>query len=185
MPEDSRTFLRKALQSGYVELKARLARRLGSADLAAEALNETWIRLGKAVDAAPVRDPPGYLFRAALNAASNLRRSEARHLGHAEIEDVFALADDAPDPERDALSRDEVARLDTALLELPPRQRDIFRETFANGTPQLELAHRHGISVRTVQYELRDAIAHCADRLKRTPLAAPASPACPNPTEEQ
>jgi RNA polymerase sigma factor (sigma-70 family) len=176
MSEAQRALLRRSLLSGYADLKARLARRLGSADLASEALHETWIRLQHHGDVAPVVNPEAYLFRAALNNATNLRRNEDRRLNNLEIDAILTLADDTPDAEQIAAGRQDIARLAHALEELTPRQQDIFRATFGEATSQAALADRHGVSLRTVQSDLHVAIRHCAHRLGRKSFFGSNSP---------
>jgi RNA polymerase sigma-70 factor (ECF subfamily) len=167
MPDTVRVLLRQSFINGYADLKARLERRLGSADLADEALQETWLRLEQTSDLAPVANPHAYLYRAALNNATNLRVAEARRLSGAEIDALFDIADDTPNPERVVIAHDEVTVLMRALGELPARQQDIFRQTFRNGAPQATLAAQYNVSVRTIQADLNTAIRHCAKRLGR------------------
>lgn len=167
MPEAPLALLRRALLDAYAELKARLARRLGSIDLASEALHETWLRLQQAPEIAPVANPKAYLYRAALNTATNLRIAQARRLTATEVDALFDLADEAPGPDRAAAARQEMALLLKALAELTPRQQDVFRETFGQGVPQAELARRHRVGLRTIQSDLHVAIRHCARRLGR------------------
>jgi DNA-directed RNA polymerase specialized sigma24 family protein len=72
-----RAVLRQLLLGGYGELKTRLAQRLGSAELAADVLQDTWLRLESAAPAGPVRQPKSYLLRIAYNIA--LKRRQAEH----------------------------------------------------------------------------------------------------------
>ncbi len=72
--------LRQLLVDRYDDLKARLAHRLGSADLAADALQDTWLRLARTDVVGVVRSPDNYLFRTVLNVAEDQRRSRSRHL---------------------------------------------------------------------------------------------------------
>ncbi len=164
--------LRESLVTRYAQLRDRLALRLGSQDLAGEALNEMWIRLGNGPDLAPVADPDAYLYRAALNTASNMDASRRRVLGTVEIDDILNIADPAPGPDRIVFARSEFAALRRALSGLTPRQRDIFTESFGGDATHAELAARYGVTVRTVQIELRDAILHCARRTGRKNLFA-------------
>lgn len=176
MAETSRATLLNLLLTGYDDLKQRLTRRLGSAELAGEALQDTFLRLELAGEIGAVSSPQGYLFRTALNIATDRRRAEARYLTHVEIEALLDLADPAPDPQRDVEARSEVEALKRALAELPPRRREIFLGAWVEGIPRQELAARFGVSARTIKLELRLARDYCALRLdrdvtKRFPLA--------------
>lgn len=172
MTGQTRTGLRHVLAGQYRLLRQRLSQRLGSDTLAEEALHETWLRLGKGGDIETVANPEGYVFRAATNTATNIRLSEERHM-RGEVLDIAAdHADEAPDAERIAAAKQQVAVVMQALDELPERQRDIFMSCLMDGEPTELLAERHRISVRTVQSDLRSAVAHCALRLGRKDILA-------------
>ncbi len=164
MTDANQTLLRRSLLASYSKLRDRLARRLGSLELAGEALNETWLRIETTSEGKPVSNPEAYLYRAALNTASNIRRSQERRLSEVEIESVLNLADEAPGPDRILAAREEVAIVNEALAELPERQRIVFRESFL-GTTNIELAARLGVTPRTISSDLQRAVAHCARRL--------------------
>lgn len=167
MIESSRGVLRDLLLSGYEEFAAWLTRRLGSAELAREALQETYLRLEGGNEIGPVRSPKAYLLRTAINIAINKRVSDRRRLGISETDMLLAIPDEAPDPARSAEARSEIEALTKALNELPERRRQIFLASWIEEVPHPEIARRFGISVRTVQIELKDALEHCAHRLRR------------------
>lgn len=167
MTKSTREALRDALVERYNHLRDRLAARLGSQDLAGEALHETWLKLRDGAELAPVADPDAYLYRAAVNTASNLVASHRRVLGGAEIDELMEVADDAPGPERIAIGRSELAHVWRVLGELTPRQRHIFVESFTGTASHEELAEHYRVSVRMIQIDLRDAILHCARKTRR------------------
>lgn len=173
MAQSTRSFLGSSLVARYRQLRERLTSRLGSADLATEALHETWIKLQDGPDLAPVNDAEAYLFRAALNTASNLRASRQRLLDAVEIDRILGLADESPDPERVAIGRSELAALRKALNGLSPRQRHIFLECFTGDATHAELAEHYSVTIRTIQIELREAILHCARQMKWKKFFAP------------
>ncbi|UPT99666.1 RNA polymerase subunit sigma-70 [Bradyrhizobium barranii subsp. apii] len=102
MTIDSISSLRTLLLAEYVDFDRRLTRRLGSSDLASEALNETYLRLEGMRELGPVRSPKAYLFRIALNIAADRRRAEKRRLTVDEVDALLEIPDDRPD----AASRD-------------------------------------------------------------------------------
>ncbi|HEY4078723.1 MAG TPA: RNA polymerase sigma factor [Rhizomicrobium sp.] len=167
VPEASRTTLQKLLLSGYDIFIKRLTRLLGSRELAQEALQETYLRLERDIEIGPVRNPKGYLLRMAMNIASNRRKAEKWFLTGEETDLLLTFADEAPDPARAAEARSEIQALGRALEELPLRRRQIFMASWIDETPHQEIARLHGITIRTVQIELRDALEHCAQRLKK------------------
>jgi len=172
MTEISWAALRALLVNRYGEFKVRLARRLGSTELAAEALQETWLRLQRPGQPGALERPDAYLFRIALNIAANHRDAARRRLALSEIEALRHVDDDELDPERIVTSRSEIAALAGALDELPARCRAIFFAARLDGMPHRTIAERHGISTRMVEREIKRALEHCSKRLGRN-LPAP------------
>lgn len=165
MSDTNRTALLTLLVASYDDLRQRLVRRAGSAELADEALQDTYLRLNNAAGIGPVRDLRAYLFRVAMSVASNRRVAERRRLTVSETDALFELPDENPGPERIIEARSEIVALKRVIEELPARRRDILIATVIDEVPLRKSAQRFGISVRTVQVELRQALAHCAMRL--------------------
>ncbi len=167
--EDSGAVLQRTLLERYHDLRERLARRLGAADLAADALHEVWLRLQTKGDLPPVANPEAYLFSAALNTAKNLRRAATGRdrLLPTDVASLAGIADDAPDPAAIAESRAAMSELRQALAELPARQQTVFQESFVGDAKQEDLARRFNVTVRTIQNDLRHAVEHCARRLRK------------------
>ena len=161
--------LRQLLVDRYDDLRRRLARRLGSADLATEVLHETYLRLNRApVEIGVVQSPNAYLLRTALNvAADHHRKAEGRRMNTLEIERLRGIADAAIDPARAMEARLEVTTLERALEELTPRRRAILISARLEDLPHVEIAARFGISTRMVEKELRAALLHCSMRLEK------------------
>lgn len=159
--------LRALLLADYIDLDRRLTRRLGSADLASDVLHETYLRLEGISEIAQVRSPKAYLFRIALNIANDRRRAESRRLTVDEIDCLLDIPDDRPDAARVIEDRSEVNLLRRAISELPERRRRVLMLSRIEGLPNREIAGRLGVTVRTVETDLKQAIEHCAERLKR------------------
>ncbi|NVO17641.1 MAG: RNA polymerase sigma factor [Rhodoplanes sp.] len=174
--------LRDLLVERYTSIRQRLSSRLGSSDLAAEALHETWLRLSRGVGSGPVERPESYLFRIALNVAADLRKVDGRRLAPAEIEQLRQLDGHELDPERTAAARFEVAALTQALTELPPRCRAVFVAVRVNGEPTRVVAERLGLSVRMVERDVKRTLEHVMRRLGRTGRVAPEPPEPPEPS---
>lgn len=178
MPDTVRERLRHALAGKYHVLKERLTRKLGSSSLASEALHETWLDLGKGSGLNEVLDEDAYLYRSALNMASALRKRAHFREGNvvplsgagrdtaADAPDAD-IADESPGPDQQAFSRMEFNMLLNALEELPERQKGAFLGSFMSSTPPEALAAQYGVSLRTIQADIRDAVFHCARRLNR------------------
>lgn len=161
------TTLRDLVIANYSGLDRRLTRRLGSADVAADVLQETYLRLAEMNEVGPVRSPKAYLFRIAVNIASDRRRAESRRLTADEVDSLLDLPDDQPDAERVIEGRSEIMLLRRAIAELPERRRRVLLWSRVDGLPHREIAKRIGVTVRTVETDLKQALEHCAQRLQR------------------
>jgi RNA polymerase sigma factor (sigma-70 family) len=168
MSETTLGALRQLLVDRYDEIKAKLAQRIGSTDLAGDALQDTWVRLTLAETLGPVRSPENYLFRTVFNVARERRRSERRLLSAVEIQKLLFLVDESPDPERVAEARSEMEALEKIVAELPARRRLILLMARIDGLPRQEIADRLGISLRLVSKELNLAHEYCLVRRGRT-----------------
>lgn len=151
----------------YPDLRERLRRRLGSVDLADEALNEVYLKLRRSRQPDAVRNIGAYLFRLTLNAASDQRRAGERLAGASEIEAALEVTDPSPDPARILAGRHDLAILQEAIDALPERRRVILIAVRLDGRSCREIAEEMGVTKRTVELELRQALDHCAERLAR------------------
>ncbi|QPF87799.1 RNA polymerase sigma factor [Bradyrhizobium genosp. L] len=167
MSDTTRAALLTLLVASYDDLKQRLTRRTGSADLANEALQDTFLRLSNADGIGPVRDLQAYLFRVAMSAISNRRVAERRRRTVREPDPLFDFPDETPGPDRIIEARSEIDALKRSIQELPTRRREIFMAICVDEAPLRNVAERFGVSVRTVQVELKQALAHCAVYLDR------------------
>jgi RNA polymerase sigma factor (sigma-70 family) len=167
MSASNRDLLRRFFVHGYDELRTRLTRRLGSAELASDVLHDTWLRIERAVPVGEVRSPKQYLLQMAFHAALTHWRGDKRFVTLSDAKAAIDLPDEEPGPERAAAARSEVATLTRALAELTPRRRDILLASRLDGVALRDIASRLGVSQRLVELELKHALAHCALRLNR------------------
>jgi RNA polymerase sigma factor (sigma-70 family) len=158
--------LQRRLLQRYDAFKTLLTRRLGSAELAGDALQDTWLRLERGGELNPVRSVDTYLLRIAFNLARDHLRSESRRLTTSEVEALLGVADDAPDPAQAAAARSDLRVLKAVMEELPPRQRAILLAARLDRVPRRDIARRYGISQRLVQRELQEAQDYCAARFR-------------------
>jgi len=165
--DTNRALLRSVLLADYRDFLDGLKRRLGSADLAGEALQETFLHLDRVPQVKPVHSPKSYLYRIAVNIAIDRRRAEARRLTTGEVEALIDIADPTPNPEQIVEARSEFEHLKQAVAELPQRRREILLAARLDDVPNREIAKRYGVTVRTIEIELKAAVAHCASRLER------------------
>ena len=163
-----RTTLRDVLAADYSGLFKRLTRKLGSSELAGDALQETFLRVERMSNTPAISSPKDYLFRIAINVATDRRRVEQRHLSLDAIDALLDIPDDAPDAAAVVEGRQDIEALDRALAELPARARQVFIAAVVKKQPDHEIAAQLGFSIRTVEIDLRNALKHCAQRLDRT-----------------
>lgn len=167
MSDTTLVALRQLLIASYDDLKAKLTRRLGSADLANDAVQDTWLRLNRAERVGDVGSPANYLFRIALNVARDRLKSDRRYLSAAQVETMLDLPDETADPACIAEARSELELVERVMAELPARQRDILVAARLDGLPRPEIARRLGISLSLVEKELKQAHEYCLARRKR------------------
>ncbi len=134
--------LRRFFVLGYDELRRRLTRRLGSVELARDALHETWLQIENAAPIGGVRSPKLYLLRMATNAALKQLSAQKRFVTLSEAKMAVGLVDEGADPERATIARQDVETLVRALAELTPRRRNILLSSRPRGVPLREIANR-------------------------------------------
>lgn len=147
------------------ELQRYLTRRLNCAQTAADLTQEVFVRLMRSETAGTVENPRAYLYRIASNLLADHFRGVKRRADVAVTPLWEAVADEAPSPERAVLTRDELRRLERAIEELPPRQRDVMLLHKFDGLSYEAIAERLGIAKNTVMVHMMRALAHCRERL--------------------
>jgi RNA polymerase sigma factor (sigma-70 family) len=158
--------LRQLIVTRYDEIKIRLARSLGSSELADEVLHETYLRFHRNDAVGVIEQPDSYIFRTALNIATDKRRAERRRASQAEVMAAIRLQAAPPDLSTEMAARFQVEALKRALTDLTPRRRAIFIAARVDGMGHDAIAERFGISRTMVQKELRRAMHHCIERLE-------------------
>ena len=165
---DPLALVQRFLIDRYDDIKRRLTTRLGSSDLASDALQEAWIKIARADGLSAVRNPGNFIYGVAMNAARDrMRNIDDRTLSAAEIDSLLDIPDEAPGPEQIAEGQSDWRMLTAILDELPPRRRDILLAARLDGTPRRDIARRLGISQRLVELELQIAQEYLLARRKR------------------
>lgn len=156
MSDGTQLFLLNYLGKHYATIKQRLTRKLGNAEDAGDALHDTWLRLKGGEDLGPVQNPGAYLSRMAVNIAVDVQRRHSRLLSGDNIDALLEeLVDPAPGPARTAEIRSDLDALLQLLDRMPKRRRAVALLVHAEGVTQKEAAQRLGVSLRTVEYELK------------------------------
>jgi RNA polymerase sigma-70 factor (ECF subfamily) len=159
-------------QTEGVKLRRFLLRLLGNQADAADAHQETYLRMLAALPHTHVEQPSAFLFQIAHNVAlrmRNRRRREERVFQSVSEADLANVVDGYALPERQAIARHELRRLAAAVDELPPRCREVFLLVRIDGLANGEAAARLGISRNMVEKHLIKALLHCRRRTASLP----------------
>lgn len=143
------------------ESLVRFLRAHGAGEDAEDLLHELWLRVRDSA-AGPIAQPLSYLYRAANNLMLDRYRSERQATARArDWTDVTGATvpgqSDEPAAERVLIAREDLDRVRSALATLGPRTEQIFRRHRLDGVPQRTIASELGISLSTVESDLRKA----------------------------
>lgn len=141
-------------------LRAWLFRRLQCPHDAADLAQDTFLRVMRAPQPVAIEEPRAFLATVARRLISNLFRR--RSLERAYLEELANFMEACvPSEEELALVHEALVRIDQMLHGLPLRVRHVFILSRLDGLPQPEIARQLGISVATVERDLRRALLHC------------------------
>lgn len=135
----------------------RFLRAHGAGDAAEDLLQELWIKL-RTARPGPIAAPLPYLYRAANNLMLDRYRAERQ----AALRDRHwseAGPQDEPGHDRALIARQQVALAADALDSVGARAAAIFRRHRIDGLSQRRVADEMGISLSTVESDLRKAYA--------------------------
>lgn len=157
------------LQAAFLAHRDRLLRFLaarGAGDAAEDLLQELWLKIA-AGRTGPVSSPLSYLFRAAdtlmIDRYRSARQAERRERAWHEANDgSTAGASDAPSVERHLIGREQARLVEQALAALGQRPAAIFRRHRVDQVAQRQVAEEFGVSLSTVESDLRRAYAALA-----------------------
>lgn len=154
-PERFEDLFQRVAPALYAQACALLGGRAGAEDLVQEAFVRVWRQRAR------LREPErleGYLATAVRNLAfDQLRRRQTRARG-----DLLAAR-----PERiEEPHRPDLERIDAALRELPPEQREVVVLRVQAGLPFAEVALRTGAPLGTVHSRYRYALTRLRELLR-------------------
>jgi len=154
------------MEQYYKELLRFLGRKLGDAQDAADIAQEAYVRVLDRNGDCAISQPRAFLFRAALNLCIDLHRSR-RGAQVAPIDaEAEGVACAAPLQDERLYRRQQLARLERALQELPSACRQAFLLRQVEGMSYDEIASRLGISADMVGKHLARALRHCRTRMR-------------------
>jgi RNA polymerase sigma factor (sigma-70 family) len=114
--------LAAAVEAHYDELKSFIAARVSCPNLAADIVQDLWLRAAAATPVAPIRNVRAYLYGVARNLITDRLRHE-RLREAAPLDDAVTerVASAAPGADAVLAARQDLRALDAAIRDLPPR----------------------------------------------------------------
>jgi RNA polymerase sigma factor (sigma-70 family) len=130
-------------------------------------VQEVFVRLARRSDLHEIDDIDRYIFRSASNVLIDWRRQRSAHA--AASHDTLSDDLESPgfDPERLLLGSDALARLISAVSNLPQRTQVIFSLYHFDHKTHAEIGRALGIAVRTVEDHMARANAHLLSAMER------------------
>ncbi|MDM3887750.1 sigma-70 family RNA polymerase sigma factor [Pseudomonas sp. BCRC 81390] len=147
-------------QAHHSWLRRWLRSRVGCSEQAADLAQDTFVRLLRARQVSPLKEPRAYLSSIARGLMIDQFRRRA--LERAFQESLAQLPEaDVPSEEDRLLILDTLARLDQALYQLKPRARQAFLLAQLDGLSIVRIAQRLNVSRATVERDLAKALGAC------------------------
>jgi RNA polymerase sigma-70 factor, ECF subfamily len=131
-------------------IRAMMMARTRDGDLARDLTQDTLIALLQALRQGQLREHdrlPAFAHGIARNIVNNYFRTRQREPINQPLEDDFAIAAPADDPDE----REKMELLQQGLAELSPSDREILRMTLADGLKPGEIAERLGLTSEVVR----------------------------------
>jgi RNA polymerase sigma factor (sigma-70 family) len=143
----------------------------------ADLRQEVYVRVFEAARTRIPDQVQQFVFSTARNLLiDRVRRDRVVPIETAADLDLLEFTRDMPGPERNAIARDDLRRLQAALEKLPNRCRQAVVLRKIDGLSLREIAQRMGISEKTVKAHLNDGVRALADMRYGEPLAARGEP---------
>ncbi|MGE8112222.1 MULTISPECIES: RNA polymerase sigma factor [Pseudomonas] len=156
-----------------LSLLRTLQRMVGNHSTAEDLLQETYLRVSRALGERPIEHLEPFVFQTARNLALDhlrTRRVRSRMLVDDVPDEVLHNVASAHGSSEDAAHAEQLLKhLSVSLNQLTERQQRIFILSRLHGASYLEIAEQLHVSASTVQKELKLIMAICmgvADRLK-------------------
>lgn len=129
-------------------------------------VQEVYARVYEAARKDLPQQPRAFVFTTAQNLIiDRMRREKIVQIEAVSELDTLAIAADEPAPDRTAIAKDELRRLQAALDRLTPRTREVVTLRRIEGLSRAEIAQRLGITEVTVKWHLNEGLRALADDL--------------------
>lgn len=159
----------------YDRLTNFVRKRFRLGEEAMDVVQDAYARFFKAKERAPIRDAAAFLHVTAANLARDRIRFQAvRNAAEAETASTSDVACRYPSPEREVISRQQLAIIEQALGELPLKCRAALVLHRFDNLSHTAIAAQLGISVSMVEKHIRRGLQHCRRRLEEADGGTPA-----------
>lgn len=172
MASDKDQFIADLVAEHGVPLEKYLARKLDSAEDAAELAQEAYIRLHRLEQPENLDNARAFLFQVATNLAVDQLRRRQLHFKFLRSEKSQAVDGEPPDlnaagasPEQILGARQKLSTINSALEELPFKTKQAFLLHRQNGMSYSAIAEQMQVSVSSVEKYILQALRHCRKRL--------------------
>ena len=157
------------LEQSFAAHRPRLLRFLvarGAGDEAEDLLQDLWLRLTR-VEPSPAMHGLGYMMRAAdrlmIDRFRSRRQATLREQAWSEAQPGMSEEAPAPTAERIVAAGQELELIEQTLTNLGERPATIFRRHRIDGMAQRAIAEELGVSISTVESDLRRVYAALVD----------------------
>jgi RNA polymerase sigma-70 factor (ECF subfamily) len=151
-------FFERLFKARYHSVYSFFLKKLGSPENAADASQETFMRMVRHNGTISLRSPDSYLFRIARNLATDMLRTWAVRSKYTEAADIETQPSTSPLQDATLDTRKQRELIQAAIYELPPRCKEVFvLHQFKNLTYK-EIGSQLNISPNTVKNHYINAL---------------------------
>lgn len=149
-----------------------LYRKVKNWEDAEDIAQNAFIRIQRLTESGELENPKAYLYQTASNLAIDKIRREKLHTNYIQSETadpafgVTSGESDAYCPERQLRAREQLRRVEDALLQLPIKCRQAFMLHRLRNMSYNDIANEMNVSVSSVEKYILQALKHCRKTLK-------------------